>query len=453
MFQGQARGSVGDVVFYRMDGKQISRVRNREPKNPRSQAQLAQRAITATVMRAYSAGKEIFDHSFEGKPVPMGSMREFLSLNMNALRQALAYDLEVKPTSHINVILNAPKTNSPVPNQYIISKGSLNENFFTITDPTQTDQDALVKTPAALEGETLMEYAQRVGLHVGDIFTFVGFTSDYNQTVFTTPNGNGSGAYQEMGKFFYVRLIVTDAINSELPVEDQMVGNIFEISGSSNVDNTIFFESHLAGLAANAQQMLTFTEPGEQAIAIGCIRSDVNEKYRSNETLHWTKWNNVLGIDWQNLFLAWTKDATRIGTSDLILEGGNGEGYGPSNQPLAGITQIGNYLGIVDNDGTKSVLTYNGQAVMLSGGNIRVQTNGEISGNATPVDLGTYQGSLKQVAATFTLTNGEQGPQSTVLAQLVITVNGTTFISTQKSQNESTTSDPLVYEVNSFREN
>ena len=43
-------------VFSRLNGQQVSRVRNRNPKNPRTNAQLYQRAIMATVMQAYSAG-------------------------------------------------------------------------------------------------------------------------------------------------------------------------------------------------------------------------------------------------------------------------------------------------------------------------------------------------------------------------------------------------------------
>ena len=67
MLQGMARGKVGDVVFSRLNGQQISRVRNRQPYNPRTNKQLIQRAIMATVMLGYSAGKEIFNHSFQGK--------------------------------------------------------------------------------------------------------------------------------------------------------------------------------------------------------------------------------------------------------------------------------------------------------------------------------------------------------------------------------------------------
>ena len=58
------RGKLGDIVLTRIDGQQIARPRNRQPKNPRTNKQLYQRAVMATVMQAYSAGIKIFDHSF-----------------------------------------------------------------------------------------------------------------------------------------------------------------------------------------------------------------------------------------------------------------------------------------------------------------------------------------------------------------------------------------------------
>jgi hypothetical protein len=89
LFQGMARGAVGDVVFSRLNGQQVSRVRNRQPANPQTNAQLYQRAIMATVMQAYSFGKKIFDHSFEGKKKGSECQNAFLSLNSLKLRSAI----------------------------------------------------------------------------------------------------------------------------------------------------------------------------------------------------------------------------------------------------------------------------------------------------------------------------------------------------------------------------
>lgn len=90
MFLGLARGSVGDVTFYRRNAQQISRVRVRKVKNPQTDAQMYQRAINRTAVQAYGVLKSICDHSFEGVSYGANSYSRFLSLNMQMLRDELA---------------------------------------------------------------------------------------------------------------------------------------------------------------------------------------------------------------------------------------------------------------------------------------------------------------------------------------------------------------------------
>lgn len=87
MFLGLARGSVGDVTFYRRNAQQITRVRVRNVKNPKSPAQMGQRAINHTAVQAYSVLKGICDHSYQGVSYGANSYSKFLSLNMDMLRQ------------------------------------------------------------------------------------------------------------------------------------------------------------------------------------------------------------------------------------------------------------------------------------------------------------------------------------------------------------------------------
>ena len=87
MFLGMARGSVGDITFYRRNAQQISRVRVRKVKNPQTNAQMWQRAINHTAVQAYSVLKKICDHSFEGVTYGANSYSKFLSLNMDMLRR------------------------------------------------------------------------------------------------------------------------------------------------------------------------------------------------------------------------------------------------------------------------------------------------------------------------------------------------------------------------------
>ena len=50
---GTAARSIGDVVMYRREGTQVSRIRIRQIKNPKTKAQCAQRAYMSAVVRFY----------------------------------------------------------------------------------------------------------------------------------------------------------------------------------------------------------------------------------------------------------------------------------------------------------------------------------------------------------------------------------------------------------------
>lgn len=452
MFQGQARGSVGDVVFYRMDNMQIARVRNRKPQNPKTQRQMAQRAIMSTIMQAYSHGKEIFDHSFEGKKVPMGSMREFLSRNANALRQALIYDFDVKSTTHVNAIVNAPKTNSPQPNQYVVSAGSLQNVMFAITDASQQTPTASVSVPSALDGETMREYAQRVGLHVGDIYTIVGFALNTSKTIFSTPNGIGAGAYQEQGQFFFLRLIVTDGIESDELANSKNFTDIFVEDATQGIDKLGPSTIPFAGYTGNLSELVHFSDEGWVPVSMGIIRSELNSGLRSNETLHWCKWNNAYGINWANLYLAWDKSVDALGNSDLILEGANfGNEIILSEGTFGELKAVGNFLGLTNDAGQDMILTSGGNAIVLSSGKIEFNVTGNASNQIAFKNTGTYSGSLATQEATITQNRDTEMPGSMWAGTLTLKSGDITLNTQRIEQTIGGVSDtPLTVAVNEF---
>lgn len=432
LFQGMARGKVGDVVFSRLDGQQISRVRNRKPANPKTPAQMYQRAIMATVLRAYAAGRDIFDHSFEGKKVGIGNQREFMSRNAVALRQALIYDLEVQPTSHIDVVLNAPKTTYPVPNTYIVSQGTLEGGLFSIQDANANTTSAIIKTPSAQSGETLAAYAQRIGLRVGDIYTFVGFTANKSKTVYSVPNGIGAGAYQEQGSFFFCRLIVTEGINSETPADEALLSSIFEVDETQNIENPIGLESVVAGASIVAQSMFEFINDGEVAATIGVIRSAVDSPLRSTETMHWVSWNNVLGLDWQNVLGAWIREIDTLGGSDLILEGAREKQLKEQAEFITELTSVGNFLAVKDSYNNYAILTRQENAILTSGEGVAIFTKTSDLGTAYIAETGTYNGALRQIKTSLKMENAEAAPNDSANGYVVFDVEGTLFRTKEK---------------------
>lgn len=90
MLLGFARGSVGDLTFYRRNAQQITRARSRVVKNPKTLAQQMQRAIMRTAVGAYGIIKSICDHSYEGVAYGSESYAKFLKLNLDMLRSLAA---------------------------------------------------------------------------------------------------------------------------------------------------------------------------------------------------------------------------------------------------------------------------------------------------------------------------------------------------------------------------
>lgn len=315
------RGKVGDVVFSRLNGEQVSRVRNRHPKNPQTNKQLVQRAVMATVMSAYSAGREIFDHSFQGYSVGAGCQRRFLSLNANSLRTQLASEWDIAAAEESLAKVTAPKIQTPIPNEYIVSEGSLLQNLFALpTDPTVTIPQ--FSLPEPLENETVAAYAARNNMQPGDIYTFVEFVADKNDVLYKAL-GVASVSFDQVqrGSFAWVRLIVknladvTTAITLQTPLS-----TLFEVE-SSSLGNEAIGQNSLADGVQPVDIIKGYESLDNYGYAVGLIKSRRDADLRSNCTLQVVN-PAEFGLYWNDLLTAWKAGTTQIGASDLILEGG-----------------------------------------------------------------------------------------------------------------------------------
>ena len=85
LFLGTARRSVGDVVMYRRNGEQVSRVRVRKIGNPKSDGQALQRSYMAAVSKFYSFFKSPLEKSWQGLNRSQ-SQSAFLKANANLVR-------------------------------------------------------------------------------------------------------------------------------------------------------------------------------------------------------------------------------------------------------------------------------------------------------------------------------------------------------------------------------
>lgn len=317
MFQGMARGRVGDVIFTRKNGQQVSRVRNRSPKNPKTNAQLYQRAVMATMMQAYSAGKAIFDHSFQGYPVGGDNQNRFMALNNKLLRAAVAADV-ANGMSGLGCAARVigPGVVYPVPWTYQVSEGSLTQDLF--------NADGSMRHIGDVANETIAQYCTRMGIQSDDIFTVVFFACALNDRganiVYTVQGAGDQFGEQTLCQFAFARLRVnTDALTSASPITAATpFSTLFRLDLESNF--TPDLTTHLMGSPLLVAAELPY---GVALFTSGVIRSRDNQDLRSTCKLEWTSDDNAdYGLTTDYLLQAWSQGAAVIAESDLILEGG-----------------------------------------------------------------------------------------------------------------------------------
>lgn len=327
LFLGMASGSVGDVTMYRTNGQQIARARNRRPSNPRSDAQLYQRAILATISRVYQLGHAIFDHSFQGYRRGAENQRRFQKLNLNALRAQLAADVAAG-TSLARV--GAPGVSAPTANRYIISEGTYQN---TLLIPAA---DGHVQFPDLGNDATIGQYAARVGLIDGDIYTVVAIgvsPTDFAYEYVTDEGQLVEQASLGRANFKFVQFRVKEGTQANAQVFEGIpnITDVFDVYPNKAPFN-IYLLTDIISFADIVEN------PDWTNGAIGVIRSREDSDLRSNTTMQLVG-TGTFGITARWLLEVWRKEY-QIGSSDLILEGSE---FAPAALPDFSSLTPGNY--------------------------------------------------------------------------------------------------------------
>lgn len=119
---GGLSGSVGKVTFRKgIKGETIASQKAEKVHNPQTEDQAYQRMCMNTAMKAYSAMKEICNHSFEGVSYGQKSMSTFIQENLYGIKSGFA---------GVSQVLNFGFTAKGImgnvaPRPFLISKGSL----------------------------------------------------------------------------------------------------------------------------------------------------------------------------------------------------------------------------------------------------------------------------------------------------------------------------------------
>lgn len=357
-FLGMARGKVGDVVMYRLNGEQVMRTRNRHPRNPNTNAQIIQRAVMADVQRVYSLGYQLFNHAFQGYRVGAENQRRFIKVNADKIRKAVLAALNGSTSP---VYLGAPGILSPVPNEYIVSEGNYDQTLLSIDATTPANPKWVL--PSAGSATTIGEYAAAHGLVDGDIYTIVG--------IFTKSDTMDYEYFDEDGQFVEEASVrKANFAYLQLRVKEGTQASTAAYSSSTQWDD-IFDEAHGTTGSKTVAEGLDMVDisgiDGSGAWTV--IRSRENEDLRSTSTLQLFGEQSGVTPEW--LFRVWSKEATNL-ASDLTLEGGD---FSPAGGSASTTLQSGTYYIIAQFHGSDLTVVNNPYVVINEG----AQTSCEIA--------------------------------------------------------------------------
>lgn len=212
-FFGLRRGSTKSLTFQVLNGRQVTKDRVYDVKNPRTFSQMQQRMVMATAAAAYAGMREIVDHSFEGYTYGQPTMSEFIRLNAKMLRDGLL-------AGDSNLAFNPYKDRTLYPNPYIVSNGSLKSPSFTVV--MSGNSLVYLSVPMNLPGDnvTLRDWLNYLGISVKGYITFLAVV------------------YSSETKDFQWGWVRLTPIQSELDelVEDKNPRDIFEIESNVPID-------------------------------------------------------------------------------------------------------------------------------------------------------------------------------------------------------------------------
>lgn len=278
-FFGMRRGSTKSLTFAKFNGKQVTKDRVYQVKNPRSSEQMLQRMVIATTSAAYSALREIADHAFAGYTYGIANMARFNSINARLIRASLGQET-------VSFGLNPYRDRMARPGAYQISDGNLPETTnATAIDPTTHRRLTIANTNAYTgDGYVAMPWGEVMGK---DTYTFarqMGIPEGgYITAVMLVGKGLSTGQ-AETTECAWVRLHWPKA-NVAYPLSETPVDNIailtnnFLIETSTNVTYAAITEVENDG--KNKGLVLSCSFKGKEIGCYAVIASqEVNKKWQ-----------------------------------------------------------------------------------------------------------------------------------------------------------------------------
>lgn len=327
LFLGMARGSVGDVTFSRVKGQQTARARNRQPNNPRTTKQMANRAKIATMVRFFSRSRQnLFNYAFESKKGNQSDYNAFVQNNSAST-----------PTNS----LLAVSQGWPMIGEFYMSEGSLTplEITFGATNRKPSLNLVPLTTPVAAAAYTIGQLSQQIidkyNLQNGDYITFVEVASQAQPaTTLDEAIEYKALTNRVIGATWRIKQMQIDT-NSTALVSSL---GIFDLTGTGTQSfSTIIYgnitDAYTGTICYGTCVIASRVEPGKK-VKTSTARLTVNAATKTAITIgQSTAWRTWVGENWQ-------EQEEELLRSGDILKGSISENEVNFNMPI-GVTLNG----------------------------------------------------------------------------------------------------------------
>lgn len=329
-FFGLRTGSTKSLTFQVMRGQQITKDRVTRVSNPRTTAQMEQRAKLPIVAAARSALKDLVDHSWEGITYGYPSLQKFSSKNLSA--------------GALNVISYAtPDAPSPGIAEYNVSQGTLNgfdyrqnKNSIAFLKGMllAPDEKVFPKLDKGTKASTvlyhMMKYFENNNINIlepGEQLTFLNLVFLYGKEI-NIVGGSDSGTYSvPVTGFDISRLIIPDPtaikdIESYTDANDSFTLQNAIAEGGGNVATLVDKKGRIIKIDCSASFEISSSIDGYMVVGAALIDSKLvnNVWKRSTENIHVI--SEIPGgtfpfVDWAKLY------APKKARSDKYLNNGS----------------------------------------------------------------------------------------------------------------------------------
>lgn len=269
---GTAKGKLGDIVFTRRNGKQVTRVRV-TPKNPQSEAQCRQRMAFATISNASHYMKSIVDHSFEGVPVGATSLQHFMKLNMPMVRaKALVTDADWQSGAAEfpnEFLIKGAKGVAELP--WRISQGSLDYKSYALglTGKDVLIKDAEMPVTQITDATSYANALATIGLAPGEQLSVILVSTDYNvEATYSAPNGDAMNRTTYVG---LARIIFKNANAVDFSQPFSLIENNQFNTNVVNYERTADWIGNVSVAQAGADLQLVFGLPDANALVMCAV--------------------------------------------------------------------------------------------------------------------------------------------------------------------------------------